>query len=160
MNRIIEWITSILPANRIAAIIGFLTAVGAALVTLQTSFVPGSPPAEAIAKAITIVGALAGAMTIVLRFLKGSQQWDILQHGVNPVNGEALAGGPADAEDDGDDDGSPEYAPTEDELVGDYEGDPPDELVNAPTHEVAAATPPPRQTTRRTTRAKTPRSGK
>lgn len=71
-------IREVLPANRVAAIVGFLTLVGAGLVTLQTSFVPGTSGAEAIGKAIVILGVLVKAGQIVTKFLEGSQNIDSL----------------------------------------------------------------------------------
>lgn len=69
---------ALLPANRIAALIGVATSIAAFLVTLQTSFIPGSPAAEAIAKATVMLGSIAGALKIIDKFLDGSQQWDAL----------------------------------------------------------------------------------
>jgi hypothetical protein len=152
VTKLIERITAILPANRIAAIIGFLTAIGAALVTLQTSFIPGSPPAEAIAKAIAIVGALVTAGQIVLKFLEGSHKWDMLMHGVNPVTGVANAAAIDDGSGDTGYDGPVEDPPTEDMLAAQYDGEPPAELADAPRHEELPAAQ--AKTTRRRTGGK------
>lgn len=106
------------PANRVAAIFGFLTSLALALTALQSSFVPGSPPAEAIAKAAGFIGGLAGAVAVVLKFMQGSQNFDKLLLGANDqqVEGENVT--------------VVNNAPVESEKVGDDAIDLPDHPQN------------------------------
>jgi hypothetical protein len=82
----LDKLKELFPANRIAAITGFLTSILAALVALKTSFLPGSPGEEAIAKAIVITGSLLAAWKIVDKFLEGAQNWDSLLLSGQPKN--------------------------------------------------------------------------
>lgn len=78
----------LLPANRVAALIGVLTSIGVFLTTLLTSFVPGSPGAEAIGKAIVMLGSVIAVLRIVDKFLEGAQNFDSLMlAGVPKVKG-------------------------------------------------------------------------
>lgn len=66
------------PANRVAFYLGILGAAGVALTTFQTSLVPGSPPAEAIAKAVVLLATVYKFGTMIEKFLEGSQNFDSL----------------------------------------------------------------------------------
>lgn len=68
----------LLPANRLVALIGLLTAIGVVIASFQTSLVPGSPAAEALAKAAGVVAGIVTVLGIVLKFMDGSQNWDSL----------------------------------------------------------------------------------
>jgi len=84
IDKLREWF----PANRVAALAGFVASIAAALAALQTSFVPGTPPAEAIAKAVAFLGSVAGGLTIVWKFLDGAQNSEsLLTVGVPKVKG-------------------------------------------------------------------------
>ena len=75
---LLERIKLLLPANRVAALGGIVLSVVAFLTTIQTSLVPGSPAAEAVAKAAVLLGAIAGVLAFVVKFLEGSQRYDQL----------------------------------------------------------------------------------
>jgi hypothetical protein len=77
-----------LPANRIAALSGVIVSIGAFLVTLQTSFAPGSPTGELIAKGVVMLGSVLAVLKIIDKFLDGAQNYDSLMHaGVPKVPG-------------------------------------------------------------------------
>jgi hypothetical protein len=68
----------VLPANRVAFILGLVGVVTTALVTFQTSLVPGSPAEESIGKALIILASVYKGITLVEKFLDGSQNMDSL----------------------------------------------------------------------------------
>lgn len=71
-------IRNLLRPNRVAFVVGLIGAILTALVTFQTSLVPGSPGEEAIAKGVIILAAVYKGITLVEKFLDGSQNWDSL----------------------------------------------------------------------------------
>lgn len=87
----------LLPANRVALYLGLLGAVAAFIASVQTSFIPGSPPAEALSKAAGAVASIVMALKLIDRFLDGAQNWDSIQAtgapkvpGVTVVNNAAI----------------------------------------------------------------------
>lgn len=77
-----------LPANRIAALSGVVVSIIAFLVTMQTSFAPGSPTGELIAKGAVMLGSVLAVLKIIDKFLDGAQNWDTLMHaGIPKVQG-------------------------------------------------------------------------
>jgi hypothetical protein len=78
-------------ANRMAALLGLVLAASAFLATLQSSFIPGSPAAEAIGKAIVMLGSVAMAIKVLDKFLDGSQNWDSLMVAGVPKNAQVVA---------------------------------------------------------------------
>lgn len=78
----------LLPPNRIAIISGILLSIAAFVASLQTSFVPGSPSAEALAKAGAVIASILTVWRLVEKFLDGAQNWDSLMvAGVPKVRG-------------------------------------------------------------------------
>lgn len=77
----------LLPANRVATIVGVVLAFVTFLTTIQTSFIPGSPGAEAIAKGIVLLGTVISALRLLEKFLEGSQNWDSLLISGQPKSG-------------------------------------------------------------------------
>jgi len=67
-------------ANRVFALLGLVAATAAAVTTFQTSLVPGSPAAEATAKALVLLGSLGAFLAIVWKFMEGAQRMDKLTH--------------------------------------------------------------------------------
>jgi hypothetical protein len=74
----LDKLRGLVTANRVIALIGLVGSAGAFLVAIQTSLIPGSPAAEAVAKAVVALGSVASFLKIVDRFLEGSQAWDAL----------------------------------------------------------------------------------
>jgi hypothetical protein len=83
--------------NRVFALLGLIASVTTALVTFETSLAPGSPGAEAVAKAIVILGSLATFLGIVYKFMDGSQKMDQILHeeSMKSVNQPAFMAPPA-----------------------------------------------------------------
>lgn len=78
----------LLPPNRIAIISGVLLSIAAFVASLETSFAPGSPSAEAIAKAGAVIASILTVWRLVEKFLDGAQNWDSLMvAGVPKVRG-------------------------------------------------------------------------
>lgn len=65
--------SKVLPANRVAAIAGFLTGIGAAIAGIENAL-----PSKWQDSAIAAVGVI-GSITTVLHFMSGSQKFDALQ---------------------------------------------------------------------------------
>jgi len=84
----LEKIKEMLPANRIAAIsaalVTFLTAFAVFITTIQSSLVPGSPPAEALAKGAVLLTAVIAFILAVTKitttFLYGAQAFEKQEH--------------------------------------------------------------------------------
>lgn len=74
----IEKVKALISPERVALATGLVVSATAFLASIQTSLVPGSPPAEAVAKAIVALGAVAGAIKLIDKFLDGAQQWNVL----------------------------------------------------------------------------------
>lgn len=70
-----EKLRDLFPANRVAALVGFLTSLGIALTTLS-----GSWGDEKVTKSVGTAVGVIGAVVVVLKFLGGSQNWDTLMH--------------------------------------------------------------------------------
>jgi hypothetical protein len=124
----------LITANRVAALTGIVLAVIAFLTTLQSSFIPGSPAGEAIAKALVMLTSVLTVLRIVDKFLDGSQNWDsLLMAGVPKVTGVAapdkgnqLGGGVDEFDADLDAEGRAAFA----EAQGDFGGEPPARVVD------------------------------
>jgi hypothetical protein len=69
----LDKLRGLVTANRVIALIGLVGSAGAFLVAIQTSLIPGSPAAEAVAKAVVALGSVASFLKIV-----DSQAWDAL----------------------------------------------------------------------------------
>lgn len=83
-----EKLRDLLPANRVALLLGLLGSVAAFITSLQTNLVAGSPAAEALGKAAGAVASIVMALKLVDKFLDGAQNFDtLLLSGAPKVSG-------------------------------------------------------------------------
>lgn len=136
----------LLPANRVAAIVGVLLAITAFVADLQTSLVPGSSGAEAIGKSLIAIAAIIKVLRIVEKFMDGSQNWDTLLLSGQPKGGSGLVSAEANID-------APATTPDADpatanewELYGTGEAPPTEEALKADFPEDAPSDVGPRRT--------------
>jgi hypothetical protein len=107
---LIQKLRELLPANRVAVLVGVLLAVAAFVADLNTSLVPGSPGAEAIGKALIAIAAIVKALRLFEKFMEGSQNWDSLLVSGAPKNASVVTvnNGDDTADPHADDEATPE----------------------------------------------------
>ncbi len=108
----------LLPANRIAVIVGALLGIVIVLTSLATNFAPGSPEFNAIGKALGVIAGTIAILKTITVFLYGSQKWDEIQSQQGSSESTIDTDSEVDLEDDEDLDDELEL---EDDILGDDE---------------------------------------